>query len=314
MSRTFVFLTGGLGNQLFQLATGLSRERSQLILDWKLGNPRLNKSGNPDITDFQLPNGVQTRSRYKRNKIYSKISGYLLREGLEPTRIEKLLGIGKITAYMLGKLLFFRYRHVVKVVQATDNGFFEIDDVSENEFLIGYFQSFHWANLSLVEERLHAINLIEPSSELLGFLQEIRNVETVMIHVRLGDYKYHENFGIPSHEYYEAAMNELLKLRKIEKILLFSNESDLALSYIPVQWHELIYTVPDFSGSSAETLEAMRHAKNYIIGNSTLSWWGAKLSYTKNAHVFAPQPWFKSSPEPTDLIPPKWNRKDAFYK
>jgi len=29
-------------------------------------------------------------------------------------------------------------------------------------------------------------------------------------------------------------------------------------------------------------LEAMRYAKSYIIGNSSLSWWGAKLSYSVN--------------------------------
>jgi hypothetical protein len=70
--------------------------------------------------------------------------------------------------------------------------------------------------------------------------------------------------------------------------------------------------VPDFEGSAAETLEAMRHAKNYILGNSSLSWWGAKLSYSKTPIVIAPNPWFKAAPEPRDLIPADWSRIEAF--
>ncbi len=314
MSRTSLFLTGGLGNQLFQLAAGLSRESTELILDWNLGNPRLNKLGNPDITDLQLPTQVHLDPQYKKNRFFSKFSGYLLRQGMQPTRIEKLFRLGKIMPFILGKLLFFRFGHQIKVVQATDNGYFKMGKTSQNEYLVGYFQSYRWASLPTVESQLQSLSLIQASHELLAFVKEIENQKTVMVHVRLGDYNEQKNFGIPSIDYYRFALSELEITQQFDRILLFSNEPHLAWSFIPVEYHEIICVAPDFSGNSAETLEAMRHAKSYIIGNSSLSWWGAKLSHTQGARVIAPTPWFKTAPEPRDLIPPGWIRKDAFHK
>lgn len=314
MTKTTLFLTGGLGNQLFQVAAGLSRTSSELALDWKLGNPRLNKYGVPDISDFVLPHQVQLKSNYKINKFFSKLSGYLLRTGMEATKTEKMLRTGRILRYVFGKILYCRYGHPVNVIQASDNGYFKMDQKSGNEYLIGYFQSYRWPSLDYVASELESLTLKKPSSELVNFIEEVREKETVMIHVRLGDYEVQDNFGILGPDYYESALKDLMHSRGFEKILLFSNEPDVAFSYIPEQFHDLIYVVPDFLGSAAETLEAMRYAKSYIIGNSTLSWWGARISYTVGARVIAPRPWFKSAVEPADLIPPGWMRKAGFHK
>ena len=53
-----LLLTGGLGNQLFQLSFGLAVTRGDLLLELKLGNPRCNTEGLPDLLDFTLPEGV----------------------------------------------------------------------------------------------------------------------------------------------------------------------------------------------------------------------------------------------------------------
>lgn len=314
MNETKLFLTGGLGNQLFQLAAGLSRASCELTLDWQLGNPRLNKHGEPDILDFVLPNEVGINPLLQPNRLISKLSGYLLRTGIKPNRIERTLTISRLLRLTLEKILYFRYGRCVKVVQASDNGYFEMGQQAENEYLIGYFQSYIWPSLVNVEPVLQSLSLKAPSRALIEFIERFKDVSTVMIHIRLGDYKTHDNFGILGSEYYEIALRDLMKKQKIEKILLFSNEPKVAITYIPIEFRELTYVVPNFSGSASETLEAMRHSSNYIIGNSTLSWWGAKISYKKSARVIAPQPWFRSAVEPTDLIPPGWERIPAFHK
>jgi hypothetical protein len=231
---------------------------------------------------------------------------------LAPTRIEKLLRVQSFTSIALGLSLFFRYGHVAKVIQATDNGFFEMKTMLENEYLVGYFQSFRWPELPAVDRKMKSIRLLRPSAQLVSYIQDNSHRNTVLVHVRLGDYKNHDNFGIPVAEYYKKALAEVAKFQEIERILLFSNEPDLAVAYIPADFHPKVFVVPDFDGSAAETLEAMRYAKSYIIGNSSLSWWGAKLSYSVNPKIIAPNPWFKGEPEPRDLIPPEWTRIEAF--
>jgi hypothetical protein len=64
-----VTLTGGLGNQLFQLAAGLSLFKEMpinLILDSGLGRPRRNEDGLPEIASFEFNNQLI----YNNNQIY----------------------------------------------------------------------------------------------------------------------------------------------------------------------------------------------------------------------------------------------------
>jgi len=65
--------------------------------------------------------------------------------------------------------------------------------------------------------------------------------------------------------------------------------------------------------SPTATLQAMRFGRGYIIANSTFSWWGAYLSMTENAPVYAPSPWFKGMRSPEDLLPPHWKIVDSNF-
>ena len=61
---TIVSLTGGLGNQLFQLAAGLyAAQGEKLSLEWTIGRPRLNANGLAEISSFQLPENVSLEKK-----------------------------------------------------------------------------------------------------------------------------------------------------------------------------------------------------------------------------------------------------------
>jgi hypothetical protein len=109
-------------------------------------------------------------------------------------------------------------------------------------------------------------------------------------------------------EYYRSALNLIQAKKQIDRIWLFSNEPEKAIEFVPTDYILRTEVVPDFGGSAGETLEAMRNANSYVIGNSTLGWWGAFLSYDESKVVVAPTPWSKFSPEPNMLIPPTWIR------
>ena len=75
---TAVALTGGLGNQLFQLAAGLSAtKKGVLYLHWSLGKPRISESGLPEIASFNLPKNT-----------YLELKRKLVKEGYDSSKTE----------------------------------------------------------------------------------------------------------------------------------------------------------------------------------------------------------------------------------
>lgn len=314
-AKTYVHLTGGLGNQLFQITAARSRSMNDLVVQLSLGAPRLNSNCLPDASDFQYPFPIEF-SEKQFHKIYkrflSKTAGYLLRQGMSPTTPEKN-PVYRRLVLAAGSIVFsvgFRLR--LSVTQATDNGYCDLPKKRISEYLIGYFQSYHWADSLTTEESLKNIKLKKSSKDLTLFIQQVQGKSNLLVHVRLGDYKNESGFGIPSRNYYSKSISTLFEKVRFDQLVLFSNEPLEAIEYIPQKYRDMVLLAPDFSGSASETLEAMRHMDAYVIGNSSLSWWGAYLSYNAAAPVICPTPWFRFNPEPRALIPHAWKRVNAW--
>jgi hypothetical protein len=126
------------------------------------------------------------------------------------------------------------------------------------------------------------------------------------VHVRLGDYKEEPNFGIPGIRYYHEAIRALYNSKVHSGIWLFSDEADLALNRVPTELLEVTKVFASVGGSDLATLVAMMQGSDYVIANSTYSWWAARLSRNQNARVAYPDPWFRTMPVPNQLIPPNW--------
>jgi hypothetical protein len=310
--QTRVFLTGGLGNQLFQYAVALSRNTQELQIDCLLGNPRTNGLGIPDIFDFHFPLITKQYKSFLPKYLFSKTAGYLLRQGMQPTQLEKNLIFKKLVKLFGTAALSIWLNGYFKILQATDNGYWKMPTPYSREYLIGYFQSYVWAEEPRVKAQLQSMRLVNPSQELSDFLESEKKFRATAVHIRLGDYKLEDGLGIPTFEYYAEALNEIENINPIERIWLFSNEPEEAVSFLPAKYKKLTIVVPNFMGSAAETLEAMRHSVNYVIANSSMSWWGAFLSYSESPIVIAPKPWFKSNQEPTKIVPQNWIRLVAW--
>ena len=180
-----------------------------------------------------------------------------------------------------------------------------------NTFYVGYFQSYKW--LEIAQRKAKITFALEEFSSALEDFKSLAEVEQpLVVHVRLGDYLAENGFGTPDKSYYEEAIQKALSTKKFRKIWLFSDDPQGALLKMPANLDIDVRVMPDFGGSSAATLEAMRFGKGYVIGNSTFSWWGATLSYISEPMVIYPYPWFKTLDVPVDLVPPHWTSVDAF--
>jgi hypothetical protein len=306
-----VFLTGGLGNQIFQLAAALHYAGSRRIeLDVHTAEPRKNKSGEAEILSLDLPPQIHILKK-NEGAFVRKVFGFNLRSGYLPRNFEKKLIFKAIrrlaSTIALGVTLRRFYQIIVSNNLGDDS---KIDGSDRNEIIIGYFQTYKFSS-----------EVTNRKKKLFGQLnnqkfQEFKSLAAVekplLVHVRLGDYQLEEQFGILTSEYYKTAIEHAWQRGEFDKIWLFSDQPQEALQQIPQQYRGEIRLIEDDDLDSAETLQIMSLCQGYVIANSSFSWWAASLSDFTDPIVVTPKPWFIQLSEPTDLMPPHWNRIDGF--
>ena len=180
------------------------------------------------------------------------------------------------------------------------------DHCPDHVSLQGYFQTekyFKHIEHQIRDEFTFVDDILKPCKEM------IRTIDNPLaLHVRRGDYVINSenHFNLPL-EYYEAALKHFDDDRNV---IVFSDDS---------KWcHEQSIFDDDRFIISENTdnrvdLCLMSLCNDFIIANSTYSWWGAWLSSNKNKKVIAPVQWFGKTGytkdhDTKDLIPETWMR------
>lgn len=308
--RTWVSLTGGLGNQLFQYAAANSINSDHITLVSRFGMPRTT-DGKPDLLFYKMPEHVMYEDKSNDPIFFRKVVGYILRVGIKSKKFERIKAVKDLINLSARLLISMRLGAWLTINVGRDVGFSQIDTKSRKILLIGYFQTFQFMEIPNVARALQELELRAKPAILLEHEILAREEIPLVVHVRLGDYRLEQNFGMLSENYYKN-VEELWALGKFKKIWLFSDEPEVALSRIPNNLRNQVRIIRDEKETSATTLELMRLGAGYLIANSSLSWWGAMLSRNDNPVVVAPTPWFRSMAEPKQLVPEQWIRRDGF--
>jgi hypothetical protein len=185
----------------------------------------------------------------------------------------------------------------------------DFEKLGPNVYLKGYWQSERY--FSTIATQVKDIFTLQPHfySNILPLIEEIKQTESVSIHVRKGDYLLHpysDYYATLESAYYNNALAALQDNLPQLKLYVFTDDpkwvkENLALP-IP---YTLISGVQ--TRSMYEDFQAMLSCKYHIIANSSFSWWTAWLSAREGKKVVAPKEWFKNGPSDTaDLIPKSW--------
>lgn len=166
----------------------------------------------------------------------------------------------------------------------------------------GYWQNWRYAD-SIREILLKEISpRFELSKIANRYLSLIEKSNSVLVHVRRGDYVKSKSFNICTPEYYLKSVKFIQSKIKSPQFFIFSDE----LSYAKELFSGLSsVSFVENCADEAEELVLMRLCKNAIIANSTFSWWGAWLNFYQRKIVVAPDPWTKGS-SISDIIPREW--------
>jgi hypothetical protein len=275
-----MYLQGGLGNQLFQLAAGLAiskRLNVDLILDCsRLGNPN-NALRRYALEPFPLPTSVRV----------IRHSNWL----------QKLLNkrfVNRITNP-------FSQKHLVEVPGGFDA---RISQVQPGWTLDGYFQS----SLYFQNYKSEIVDLLQScriDADETRRINDLAKMPFTAVHVRRGDYTdpaVAAVHGLAGEGYFAAALDCLNSKAPLGRVLYFTDSPSIVVNELGISLKDV---VPNDLSETA-TLVLMSRAKNVIASNSSFSWWAGLMAESRaNASVVVPKPWFVNS-TPKDLIPSSW--------
>lgn len=271
-----VRLMGGLGNQMFQYATGRA-------LALRRGVPlRLDLGWFADQAPQDTPRGYE-------------LDVFALDEAVEKAVVplpepRTRLQLARVR---LGEALGRRSQ----VIRQRGTGFDPaVLDAPDGSHLVGYWQSerfFADAAETLRRRDFTARAPLSPSAAALR--DEIAAVPgAVSLHVRRGDYvtnphaeRYHGVLGV---DYYACAVDLVAERVADPRLFVFSDDPDWCAANLDLGLPATI--IGDGEGRAAwEDLLLMSVCEHHVIANSSFSWWGAWLAPRDDAVVVAPQQW-----------------------
>jgi hypothetical protein len=277
-------LNGGLGNQLFQYAAGLSlASRHQVPLKIDPQFKTTDTSRTLGLSHFNIR--LQEATKEEIHQLYPSSSFTRAIQRLLPTP----------------------FKHFYKEKKFAYQDTFE--KLGASVYLKGYWQSEKY--FSGITDQLRETLKLNPIyfQALHALIQELTQTDSVAIHVRKGDYlkqPYSDYYATIDSTYYNTALSALENISRQLKLYVFTDDPD----WVNNQLH---LTMPFILVSGVHTknmyedFEAMRSCKYHIIANSSFSWWTAWLSDREDKQVIAPKQWFKNGPSDTyDLLPKSW--------
>lgn len=291
-----VILRGGLGNQLFQYATGVaesSRRKSILVFDTLLLPESVTtakgiNSWPEQISQFNHLGEIHRKQGRMRSTTY-RISLELLRSlSTKWPRIAQTFGV------------FSLDRETESMTPSSMKNLKIINSYVANS---RYFQGYE------EEVRSQITSLVEPSADYLKAVESLSSGTYTGVHIRLGDYKNLEHiYGPYSPKYLRACLSMLEESSRLGKVVVFSDERRRATEILKNAGVDpaLVMTLPELS--PLEELLLLSKCSNILGSNSTFSWWAAFLNNNEEARVFFPRPFYVSSdiPEPKTLLLPGW--------
>jgi len=291
-----VKLQGGLGNQMFQYATG---RQLSVLYDTKLKldlSFLLDRSLKEDFTfrDFELG-----KLNIVAEFVKLKDVQFFLKEDFI-SRLKKRFG-----RFQLFKEENFSFQQ-------------EIFSKGKSIYLDGYWQSERYF-INIREKLLSeftpdrgTLSKLNENPVLKNFREQILNNQSVSVHFRRGDYisnkvtnSYH---GTCSYQYYNDAIGLIKQKTGKPHYFLFSDEPEFLTSL------DFIKEIPSTTVTSNDPhldMHLMSLCKHNIIANSSFSWWGAWLNQNPDKIVIAPERWFAKDElnlQTKDLVPSKWIR------
>lgn len=288
MKEIHVLLTGRLGNQLFQysFAKSIQKRYGGIIF----------------LNTYDLDH-VSEKLQHVPGKFHYDMEKYKLNEEivLEDVKPEWYADFNNILVRVIKKLIpkiYFRFMSSKGFLLWQRDDYIEIPNLTTDKvFINGWWQDFRFFN-NVEEELSDSIVPITPTLEKNSFLYELaKNNNSVCVSVRGGNYlvsKVKEVLFVCDKEYFYNAVSKACEEIDNPVFIVFSDDLKWVKEYINFEsvFPDIKFYYEDGTDTVEEKIRMMTMCKNFIISNSSFSWWAQYLSAYKDKKVYAPSYWF----------------------
>lgn len=276
MSRSIkMIMSGGLGNQLFQVSAGIYLEET------------LGKEVIFDVANLLGP-AKSAPGNYTRSlEIYELLLGKSLITSKPHWLLD--LAITKFRKQFLGKYFLFERNQEDRLI-------FRIGPDTRGIF--GFYQ-----DAEIVESAWVSLYGRMKKSEKFSPLVNSNKINRIAIHLRFGDYsddpQTKKIYGLTKKSYYLEALNEIGKnANSPTSLVIITDNREKASSFINAE---------NFSGpieyvsspTAIQDLVELSSSSHVIMSNSTFSWWGAWIANkVHGSQIIYPRPWLADPNDP----------------
>lgn len=271
-----VCIDGGLGNQMFEYAFSLAlqNEIPEVTVEYDLS-----------VLDTHIHNG------YELERVFGlKLKQCQLKEVARCAEFvpKGIKGHSFLTlCYRLRRYLFgtkYSYIH-------PDDHTIYYKKIFLMDVLHSYYFQGVWANeqyfRNIKEKVLEVFQFQgEMNEQNRRYLEEIRKMTSISIHIRRGDYK--ESGSFLDASYYIAAVRFMEEHVPNPVYFVFSDEENIVDTILP-EAGNYSWIKGNTGEKSYIDMWLMSECKHNIIANSTFSFWGAYLNKNKEKIVVAPK-------------------------
>lgn len=256
---------------IIQVAGGLGNQLQQYALYRKF--VRMGKEARLDLSWFSPEN--EKKERFAHRELELAYFDRLIYEVCTPEEKAKLIGSEGISGKLRRKLL----PGTVRWFQESRMYHPELLEL-EDAYVTGYFacEKYYGDILYSLREKIQFPESGNPENRRLA--EEMKERESVSVHIRRGDYLDPENaamFGnICTEAYYRGAIGFIKELCREPHFYIFSDDAD----YARRSFRGGEYTVVDVNHGkdSFYDMQLMSLCRHNICANSTFSFWGARLN------------------------------------
>ena len=283
-------LGGGLGNQMFQYAFARKLQKETGDETLKFTGYHLRGTGNSEkmLFNLNIRDGITFCTEEEQREVervqekalkelhYYKVLSRHLWRGAAPWKLYQLSKKGIYSTYSAYNVQKYEISHApVKYVEGA------------------YQTHLYWEDM-IPELREELKVKTAPSEENKKLIAEMAGCESVCVHIRRGDYLAPEfaHLNVCDEKYYMEAMTKM-KAQKPDAVFYIFTNNHKEVEWIREHYNFDGFTVRyvDLDNPDYEELRLMYSCKDFIISNSTYSWWGQFLSDNPDKIVMAPGVW-----------------------